>query len=262
MCELLAMSANQPVNTGFSWRGFKHRGGDNGPHRDGFGIGFYRPDGYHDFHDVRAAVDSPLADLLGRDDIPALIMLGHLRHANEGSVEVQNTYPFTRETKGRRWSYIMQGQLEGFETLKLSGRFTPLGSTDGEHVFCWLLDQLSGQDWDDPSAICALLHQCGDRLAQMGVFNMILSDGRILYTYCSKKICWLTRRAPFGVVTSLDSGEHIDLAERCDSATVYTLLATAPLTNEAGWQSMHPGEAMAFCNGERCDLRSPEGMLV
>ncbi|WP_445621248.1 class II glutamine amidotransferase [Kushneria sp. Sum13] len=260
MCELLGMSANQPVNTGFSWRGFKQRGGCDGPHCDGFGVGFYRRDGYHDFHDVRAAIDSPLAELLGQDDIAALIMMGHLRHANEGGVEIQNTYPFTRKMEGRHWCYTMQGQLEGFETLRLSGRFTPLGSTDGEHVFCWLLDQLAQQDCDDVSATCGLLARCGDQLAQMGVFNMMLSDGRVLYTYCSKKMCWLTRRAPFGTVTSLDNGEHIDLANRCDSATVYTLLATNPLTNESGWQDMHPGEAMAFCDGEQCDVVTPQAM--
>ncbi|WP_457807793.1 class II glutamine amidotransferase [Kushneria sp. EE4] len=262
MCELLGMNANRPVNTGFSWRGFKHRGGDNGPHRDGFGIGFYRRDGYHDFHDLRPATESPLADLLGRDDIAALIMMGHLRHANEGSVEIRNTYPFTQEMKGRRWCYTMQGQLEGFEVLGLTGRFTPLGTTDGEHVFCWLLDQLSQENCDDSTAVCELVRQCGDRLSEMGVFNMMLSDGRTLYTYCSKKMCWLTRCSPFGTVTSLDTGEHIDLASRCDSATIYTLLATAPLTNESGWQDMHPGEAMAFCDGERCDISAPEAIIA
>ena len=262
MCELLGMNASQPVSTGFSWRGFRHRGGANGPHCDGFGVGFYRRDGYHDFHDLRPAVASPLAELLGDDEIPALIMMGHLRQANEGSVDIRNTYPFTREVKGQRWCYIMQGQLQGFEVLKLSGRFTPLGTTDGEHAFCWLLDQLAQEDCDDVSAVCERLRQCGDRLARMGVFNMMLSDGCVLYTYCSKKMCWLTRRAPFGTVTSLDSGEHIDLASHCDSTTVYTLLATTPLTGESGWQDMHPGEAMAFCDGERCDVSTPEAVTA
>ena len=262
MCELLGMNANQPVSTGFSWRGFRHRGGANGPHRDGFGVGFYRRDGYHDFHDLRPAVESPLATLLGDDEIPALNMLGHLRQANEGSVDIRNTYPFTREAGGQRWSYIMQGQLHGFEALKLSGRFTPMGTTDGEHAFCWLMDQLADADSEDFVAVCEQLRQCGDRLAQMGVFNMMLSDGRVLYTYCSKKMCWLTRRAPFATVTSLDSGEHIDLASRCDSTAIYTLLATTPLTSESGWQDMHPGEAMAFCDGEQCHVSSPQVALA
>ena len=91
---------------------------------------------------------------------------------------------------------------------------------------------------------------------------MMISDGRVLYTYCSKKMCWLTRRAPFGTVTSLDSGEHIDLANHCDSTTVYTLLATTPLTNESGWQDMHPGEAMVFRDGERCNVGTPEAVTV
>ncbi|WP_162617905.1 class II glutamine amidotransferase [Salinicola halophilus] len=261
MCELLGMSANAPVDLRFSWRGFRRRGGGNGPHRDGFGIGVYRDDGYHDFHDLASAVDSPLADFLATTPVPATTLLGHIRQANEGSVEMQNTYPFTREMNGRLWGYVMQGQLENFEALSLSGRFTPQGSTDGEHAFCWLLDRLAEVDIDDPATVNAELDICGKRLAEMGVFNVLLSDGVMLYAYASKPMHWLTRRAPFGVAVSVDSGERLDLAEHCAATTVQTLIATQPLTHEPGWQPMPANRAMAFRGGERLTFEALDPLI-
>lgn len=41
MCELLGMSANVPTDIVFSFTGLMQRGGGTGPHRDGWGIGFY-----------------------------------------------------------------------------------------------------------------------------------------------------------------------------------------------------------------------------
>ncbi|WP_157956891.1 class II glutamine amidotransferase [Salinicola aestuarinus] len=251
MCELLGMSANAALDLRFSWRAFRRRGGGNGPHRDGFGVGVYRDDGYHDFHDLSPAAESPLADFLANTIVPATTLLGHIRQANEGSIELQNTYPFTREMGGRLWCYAMQGQLAGYEALPLSGRFTPQGSTDGEHAFCWLLDRLSEIDRSDSAAVAALMDVCGERLAGMGVFNALLSDGRTLYAYASKPMHWLTRRAPFGVANALDSGERLDLAVHCDEANVHTLIVTQPLTDEPCWQVMPANRAVAFRAGER-----------
>ena len=38
MCELLGMSANVPTDIRFSFAGLAQRGGNTGPHRDGWGI--------------------------------------------------------------------------------------------------------------------------------------------------------------------------------------------------------------------------------
>ena len=41
MCELLGMSANVPTDIYFSFAGLVRRGGETGPHGDGWGIAFY-----------------------------------------------------------------------------------------------------------------------------------------------------------------------------------------------------------------------------
>lgn len=40
MCELLGMSANVPTDITFSLSGLISRGGQTGPHKDGWGITF------------------------------------------------------------------------------------------------------------------------------------------------------------------------------------------------------------------------------
>ena len=41
MCELFALSSNQPTNVTFSLSEFAKHGGLTGPHKDGWGIAFY-----------------------------------------------------------------------------------------------------------------------------------------------------------------------------------------------------------------------------
>ncbi|HBX39953.1 MAG TPA: class II glutamine amidotransferase, partial [Marinobacter adhaerens] len=55
MCELLAMSANTPTDLCFSFTGLTRRGGQTGPHKDGWGVAFYEGKGVRAFHDADAS---------------------------------------------------------------------------------------------------------------------------------------------------------------------------------------------------------------
>ncbi len=61
-------------------------------------------------------------------------------------------------------------------------------------------------------------------LAECGVFNMLLSDSRCLYCFCSTNLVWLTRRAPFQAATRDDhrkllQGDHPhDIVRWCERA--------------------------------------------
>ena len=74
--------------------------------------------------------------------IKSQAVVSHIRQANRGGVCLENTHPFTRELWGRYWTFAHNGQLTGFETLD-TGRFEPVGSTDSERAFCWLLAQMA-----------------------------------------------------------------------------------------------------------------------
>jgi len=75
--------------------------------------------------------------------IKSCAVVSHIRQANRGAVALENTHPFTRELWGRNWTFAHNGQLKGYRRLK-TGHFRPVGETDSEYAFCWLLYQLAG----------------------------------------------------------------------------------------------------------------------
>ena len=116
VCELLAMSANVPTDIRFSFKGLAVRGGEVGPHRDGFGIVFYHGKGLQEFRDVDASCDSPVARLVEDLPIRSKAVIAHVRQANAGAVNLENTHPFHRELFGRHFTFAHNGQLPGVKT--------------------------------------------------------------------------------------------------------------------------------------------------
>src|SRR3954466_13343531 len=141
MCELLGMSANVPTDICFRFAGLAPRGGATGPHRDGWGITFYEGRGCRSFHDPQPSATSDIARPIRAHPIKSRVVIAHVRRANRGRVALENTHPFTRELWGRAWTFAHNGQLRGVKRWPL-GTYRPIGTTDSEHAFCWLLGQL------------------------------------------------------------------------------------------------------------------------
>ncbi|WP_445157151.1 class II glutamine amidotransferase [Halomonas sp. E14] len=255
MCELLGMSANVPTDICFSFTGFLHRGGGTGPHRDGWGIAFYEAGGYRDFRDPHPSVRSPIARLISDYPIQSHIVISHIRQANVGGVRLANTHPFTREMWGKTWCYAHNGQLEAWQGLPLAF-YHPVGDTDSEHAFCWLLGTLRQHfphlpDANDTQrqACWARLHALCEELRSLGVFNMLLADGDYLYTFCSTKLAHITRRAPFGQAELSDAELTVNFAEHTTPADIVSVIATEPLTSNEAWVRMQPGELLVWHQG-------------
>jgi glutamine amidotransferase len=87
------------------------------------------------------------------------------------------------------------------------------------------------------------------RLARLGVFNMLMSDGRTLYAFCSKKLSCLTRRAPFGKATLIDDDRKVNFAEETGPNDCVTVVATGPLTSDEDWTAIPPGTLLALRDG-------------
>ncbi|MBH8580986.1 class II glutamine amidotransferase [Bisbaumannia pacifica] len=259
MCELLGMSANVPTDICFSFAGFLHRGGGTGPHRDGWGIAFYEAGGYRDFRDPHPSVESPIARLIRDYPIKSHIVISHIRQANVGQISLANTHPFTRELWGRQWCYAHNGQLADWQGLPLSF-YRPVGGTDSEHAFCYLLGELRRRFPEppaDPEPMWRALHELCEQLRGLGVFNLLLADGHYLYAYCSTKLAHITRRAPFGEATLSDAELCVDFVEHTTPDDVVSVLATEPLTHNEAWVRMAPGELLVWRDGEiRARLKS------
>lgn len=253
MCELLGMSANVPTDICFSFAGLIQRGGGTGPHSDGWGIAFYEGDGYREFRDPHPSIHSPIARLICDYPIKSRIVISHIRQANVGQISLANTHPFTRELWGQHWSAAHNGQLDHYQALTL-GTYLPVGSTDSEYVICWLLNQIR-QHFPVPPAQAPTLwqqvHTWCEELRRLGVFNLLLSNGDYLFAYCSTKLHWLTRRAPFGEAHLCDLEMQVDFQQHTSDQDIVTVIATEPLTSNEAWQKMQPGELVVFQAGEK-----------
>jgi glutamine amidotransferase len=86
------------------------------------------------------------------------------------------------------------------------------------------------------------------------VFNLLLSDGDYLFAYCTTKLHYITRRAPFGVARLSDVDVDIDFARETTERDVVSVIATLPLTCNEQWQAIQIGEAALFKAGELVKL--------
>ncbi|HHX8353011.1 class II glutamine amidotransferase [Vibrio sp. Vb0937] len=252
MCELLGMSANVPTDICFSFTGLMQRGGRTGPHRDGWGITFYEGKGFRTFKDPKPSCESKIAELVQNYPIKSRAVVSHIRQANRGGVNLENTHPFTRELWGWYWTFAHNGQLSGYQDLH-TGRHRPVGETDSELAFCWLLKQMEDRYPEPPKdmeSVFLYVAKCCDELREKGVFNMLLSDGEYVMTYCTNHLYWITRRAPFGKAALLDEDVEINFQEETTPHDIVSVIATQPLTGNEAWQRMKPGEYGLFHLGE------------
>lgn len=250
MCELLGMSANTPTDLCFSFTGLTQRGGNTGPHSDGWGVAFYEGKGIRSFHDASPSAESEIADMVQHHPIKSEIALCHIRQANVGDVCLANTHPFIREMWGQNWVFAHNGQIKDF--VRRDGFYEPIGDTDSERIFCDVMNQVRQSLTRD-----ATVNQLADCLvalakdyAEQGVFNCLLSNGDWLFTFCSTKLACITRRAPFGPACLTDADVSIDFAAETTNKDVVSIIATQPLTSDEAWEVYQPEEWRLWQTGE------------
>ena len=81
---------------------------------------------------------------------------------------------------------------------------------------------------------------------------MLLSDSRFLFAYCSTKLCWITRRAPFDLAKLIDTDLSVDFGTETTPNDVVSVVATSPLTENEHWNQLESGELLCLSKGIRC----------
>jgi glutamine amidotransferase len=245
------MNCNVPTDIVFSFTGFAHRGGRTDTHHDGWGIAFFEGAGVRHFVDHQAAVASPIAELIKRYPIKSTNVIAHIRKATQGQVALENCHPFVRELWGRYWVFAHNGDLKGF-TPVLDGPFRPVGNTDSELAFCFLLQELRARFGDAPpttAALQAALAELVRIIAAHGTFNMMLSDGTALFAHCSTKLCYVVRQHPFPTVCLSDEDLSVDFSQVTTPNDRVAIIVTEPLTTNETWIDFAPGELKLFIDG-------------
>ncbi|MGB0681950.1 MAG: class II glutamine amidotransferase [Magnetovibrionaceae bacterium] len=251
MCELLGMSANVPTDITFSFSGLMERGGHTGPHKDGWGIAFYEGRACRSFRDPHPSAESEIAKLIQRYPIKSLTVISHIRKATHGKISLENTHPFHRELWGRQWTFAHNGKLKGIKKRRLEF-YKPVGSTDSEHAFCWIMDNIRRR-WPDkaprPSSLIRHVETLAKDLHGLGIFNMLMSDSRHLFCFCGTNLHWITRKAPFGKASLLDAEMAVDFHQETTPNDIVSVVATKPLTGDETWAAIPKGNLLTLLDG-------------
>ena len=232
MCQLLGMNCNTPTDVTFSFAGFAQRGGRTDHHADGWGIAFFEGRGARLFIDSSAACSSPVAELIRRYPIKSRNVISHIRKATVGDVRLENCHPFVRELWGRYWVFAHNGDLKDYAP-RLHGHFHPVGDTDSERAFCWLMQELAKAHASVPPVeeLTRTLRELTPQIASHGTFNMLLSNGQALWAHASTKLCYVVRQYLFLNARLADEDLCINFAEYTTPSDRVAVVATTPLTS-------------------------------
>ncbi len=252
MCQLLGMNANTPTDVMFSFAGLAQRADE---HKDGFGIAFFEERGLRHFIDQHSARTSPVAEMVKHYPIRSDVVIAHIRKATVGRVALENCHPFMRELWGRYWVFAHNGDLKGYAP-RLHGAFRPVGDTDSELAFCWLMQELAKAHASVPNVqeLACTLRELLPQPAAHGTFNMLLSNGQALFAHSSTKadspkLYSVQRRHPFTAATLADDDLSVDFAAHTTPQDRVAVIATEPLTRDEAWLPFEAGELRVFEGG-------------
>lgn len=254
MCELLGVASSVPTDIAFSFSGFALRGGQTGPHADGWGVSLYEGHFARTFLEPHPAWKSPLARFLRENPIQTTLAVAHIRKMTRGGAAIQNTHPFVRVLYNRHLVFAHNGTLPSVRARPLQLE-TPIGETDSEHAFCVMLEALRAsypsRYPEDAAELGRTLFELGNELGSDGVFNFLFADGQHLFARCGDNLSCIVRRAPFNEATLVDADVKVNLAEGMtgDPQSSMAVVATEPLTVDETWQKALPGTLWVFGAG-------------
>lgn len=233
MCELLGISSNQPVELVEPLTMFRKRGGETADNPDGWGLAYWDNDNWQLYKAPEAAAQSKQFATLSKNLLTNLL-IAHVRKANPPSAcTPENTHPFVRDCCGRPWIFAHNGNV--VEVTEPGGcchphQSQPVGETDSEHAFYFLLDEIASVFSDsDKTTWVQHLATFSEAIAAYGQFNFLMSDGVVLIAYGHDRLHRLHR--------------HGD-----DFKTI--LLASEPLSDNEPWEAFKTGELQLYQNGE------------
>jgi glutamine amidotransferase len=250
MCELMGLSFDRPLSADFSIRAFALRDVENA---DGWGLGWYPDRSLSVVKEALTWRESGYSKFLETyQGLSSQIYIAHVRHKTIGGLPTHaDTHPFSRECFGYEYCFAHNGTIHGFKELE-SDRYHPVGTTDSEHVFCYLLDMMaernerlvdeSGWQW---------LHTTLQRINQNGTLNCLMSDGKRLFAYRDLK-GW--KGLTFRKIRFRNADERIfedatmEVTMSGQMQSHGYIVATCPLT-KTGWHELAFGQLVVLEGG-------------
>lgn len=260
MCELLAISARLPTTVTLSLDELARHGGETGPHRDGWGIGFMQAGDALVLREPEAASESRLLACAKHHSARSSIIMAHIRRATQGPRLLRNTQPFARELGGRMHLFAHNGMVPGVEADPRfpARRFLPIGDTDSEHAFCALLERLAPL-WTAgvPSleVRLAVLRAFAAELRSLGPANFLYTDGDAVFAHGHRRKHDSGEIRPPGLhvlcrtcTPGADGIPMVGLSIAHDEDQQVALVASVPLSGER-WEALAEGEMLVLREG-------------
>ncbi|QPJ64146.1 MAG: transglutaminase [Candidatus Nitrohelix vancouverensis] len=180
-----------------------------------------------------------------------------------------DTQPFRRSFGGYDWLFLHNGQLD-YEALSEmysdpSGLLEPVGKTDSELAFCFLLGQFMAASSKGLADINgAILLAWLERLDALGSADFVISDGRSMAIYHgknSKRDLFYHRALPSEKLPLFESElVSLNLEDPRDSLrTVF--MVTSFQFEDSEFQAMEPGRLLIVRRGAIYWDSLPEGAL-
>lgn len=249
MCELLGISVSPAATMGVYFKEFRPRAAEN---PSGWGIGWYEDDAAHVMKEPLRADVSDACETLEAHPPKSHLFVIHVRAATIGSLTTENTHPFKATLYGREWLFAHNGTIKDPDQLDV-GMFKQEGDTDSELAFHFLMTRLErlGETPSDEEIAAELLRGARE-LSARGRANILMTDGATLYAYHDghKTLHYVEHRAEdLGDIRAEDEDYQIDLrlGDAPDERAI--IIATVPLTHEAGWTKIVPGSFLAVRDG-------------
>ncbi len=266
MCELFAISSSEATEISFSLDEFSKHGGLTDHHRHGWGIAYYEQNSAKIIKEAHQASNSLCLDFIKEYRMKSQIIMSHIRYATQGEVSYRNTQPFTRELSGREHVFIHNGDLKGIvnNANYSNNYFQPMGKTDSETAFCYLMNQMR-MIWDAPTTPTIaqrvqVFNYFAKEMQTLGLANFIYSDSECIFIFSDKRE---VKNKTNGRLMTLP-GLHI-VQRKCQTKDINNkikgltmtdhylknviLISSVPLNNE-NWQALDSGHLLVLKKGE------------
>jgi predicted glutamine amidotransferase len=270
MCELFAFSGEHPALLQYSLHEFASHGA-GARNADGWGIAHYIEGDVRLLKEASAARDSACLGFIEGHPVRSELVMSHIRHATQGAATVRNCQPFVRELGGAMHVFAHNGDLDraGLARWDTPEGFRPVGETDSEQAFCALLERLRPL-WQGAGGLPEIERRrrvvaaFAQELRTLGPANFIYADGDALFAHGHRRIQVGGGIRPPGLhalCRSCDAGAaDVDAPGLRIVPTQHDgaqwLVASVPLTADAGWRALGDGELVVARRGRV--LRAPE----
>ena len=258
MCELFAFSSSNPTRARFSLDEFRLHGCAKGAHCDGWGLAFCYGNYAQIYREEKPAAYSKWMNFLLHHENYSKCVISHIRKATQGSINLQNTQPFSRENHGVIHVFSHNGDLKDIKNNCVFDRYKPIGDTDSEFAFCNLMDSVYSLWNESPPTL-------GQRIDLLsGIFsgwsslvpaNIIYSDGEYLFAFANRRTQFSGNIEPPGLYyLQRDEETHRRINNlvgiKLDGNAQYiTLFASVPLSKEP-WCPFKENELIVCIDGK------------